>query len=301
LLFVSGITGIVGVSFAENIPVTAGVAVFLASFLSYGFGQALTDCFQIDTDALSSPYRPLTQGVITRKQVFLTSCLGLAFCVAVFAWQAPINLLLGGLAGLGLATYTPFKRRWWGGPWYNAWIVSVLCLMAYLAASGGAISSLPAGLPWMLGTVLLGYANFVLTGYFKDIAADRATGYKTIPVVFGRRTAAIVSDLFAAGAIASAALAVFTSSSIDRTPGSILIAAAFLGGGAITSLVAQIRLHTVTSDEAAHRAIAPVVHSYVLLLSGVSVLQKPVWGIPLLFFCAAYVAVLKRRPEKSQI
>ena len=33
--------------------------------------------------------------------------------------------------------------------------------------------------------VFFGYANFVLAGYFKDVDADRATGYHTLPVVFG--------------------------------------------------------------------------------------------------------------------
>jgi len=39
--------------------------------------------------------------------------------------------------------------------------------------------------------VFFGYANFVVMGYFKDISADRATGYRTFPVTFGWRAAAI--------------------------------------------------------------------------------------------------------------
>jgi len=34
---------------------------FIPFFLGYGFGQALTDCFQIDTDTISAPYRPLVK------------------------------------------------------------------------------------------------------------------------------------------------------------------------------------------------------------------------------------------------
>ena len=37
-----------------------------------------------------------------------------------------------------------------------------------------------------MAATFFGYANFVLAGYFKDIEADRATGYRTFPVVFGR-------------------------------------------------------------------------------------------------------------------
>ena len=73
LLFVSGITGIVGLSFTPSLSIIATAVLFLTFFLSYGFGQALTDCFQIDTDTLSSPYRPLTQGRINKKDVLTVS------------------------------------------------------------------------------------------------------------------------------------------------------------------------------------------------------------------------------------
>ena len=67
LLFVSGITGITGLALAPPLPFAATALLCVAFFLSYGFGQALTDCFQLDTDALSSPYRPLVRGTICVK------------------------------------------------------------------------------------------------------------------------------------------------------------------------------------------------------------------------------------------
>ena len=50
---------------------------FLPFFLGYGFGQALTDCFQTDTDKLSAPYRPLSQGVVSVRNVLAVSLGGL--------------------------------------------------------------------------------------------------------------------------------------------------------------------------------------------------------------------------------
>jgi 4-hydroxybenzoate polyprenyltransferase len=188
LLFVSGITGIAGMSLAPELPGPAAVLIALAAFFSYGFGQALTDCFQIDTDRLSSPYRLLTHGTIGRSQVLGVSVVGLTGCVAVLTWFNPWNLLLGAVAGAGLATYTLFKRKWCGGPWYNAWIVVVLAIMAFLAA-GGHTEGAHGALPWTMGAVFFGYANFVLAGYFKDIAADKQTNYRTMPVVLGRAPA----------------------------------------------------------------------------------------------------------------
>jgi len=57
LLFVSGAAGLVGLSFVPGGASLRVVLAFSALFLSYGLGQALTDCFQTDTDALSAPYR----------------------------------------------------------------------------------------------------------------------------------------------------------------------------------------------------------------------------------------------------
>ena len=68
LLFVSAAAGMSG--FAEGPKRELGIVliVFLAFFFSYGLGHGITDSFQIDTDSLSSPYRPLVQGTIKRWQ-----------------------------------------------------------------------------------------------------------------------------------------------------------------------------------------------------------------------------------------
>ncbi len=297
LLFVSGITGIAGMSFAEQIPNVQAALIFAASFLSYGFGQALTDCFQTDTDSLSAPYRPLTQGLISRTQVMTVSMLGLTACVLIFGWLCPVNFLLGMIAAFGLATYTYFKRRWWGGPWYNAWIVVVLFVMAYLASHEAAdvpFSTIAAGL-----AIFFGYANFVLSGYFKDIEADRQTGYMTFPVVFGRRMAARMSDVLALlmilAGIAAFADAARTFTHLPFT------AVCFISAGVFATVRAQIRLHRVSADSEAHAAIAPVVYGYVLFFSGLADLMKPSWTLPLVCFLVLFAATLALRPARNQI
>lgn len=295
LMFVSGITGIAGLSHAQATSFVQELLIAAAAFLSYGFGQALTDCFQTDTDSLSSPYRPLTQGIITKMQVLCVSIPGLILCVSVFGTANPLNYMLGFLAGLGLATYTPFKRQWWGGPFYNAWIVATLCVMGMLTGP----ASLTPRVAWTLSAVFFGYANFVLSGYFKDIAADRATGYNTFPVVFGRSRAALVSDMFAVFACMSALAAM--GSDLLVTSASARYAVAFAIAGVVAAFVGQIRLHRVKTDSQAHRAIAPVVHSYILLLSAITITEKPSWIPGILLFYAAFVMVMNGRPEKSQI
>ncbi|MFQ5799470.1 MAG: UbiA family prenyltransferase, partial [Bacteroidota bacterium] len=133
LLFVSGITGIAGLSLAPEVPLLNTMLLSLTFLLSYGFGQALTDSFQMDTDSLSAPYRPLVQGKLRRSDVLVVSLLGLILSGVVVVLHNFLNLFLALLTIVGLSTYTYFKRRWWAGPIYNAWIVTVLCLIGYLS------------------------------------------------------------------------------------------------------------------------------------------------------------------------
>ena len=300
-MFVSGITGAAGMSFIESISPGRALLLFLASFLSYGFGQALTDCFQTDTDSLSSPYRPLVRGLITTKQLASVSISGLFLCVFVFSISNPVNLLLGMLGATGLATYTAFKRRWWSGPFYNAWIVVVLFLMANNAILHSFSLERDYAFFAAIAAVLFGYANFVLGGYFKDIEADRATGYNTMPVVWGRRMSALVSDVLAviASGATVGALAGMVGGDIGILPLATIMLC--LGGGVTASIMAQIRLHGVTRDAGAHAAIVPLVHAYVLLLSAIVCAQKPAWAIPLAIHYVLFVAIMRSRPEQSQI
>jgi 4-hydroxybenzoate polyprenyltransferase len=301
LLFLSGITGLAGIAAAGSVPLATIIPVFLASFLSYGFGQALTDCFQTDTDAISAPYRPLVRGIISRKAVLVSGLLGLILCSVIFAAGNVLNLACGMLAVGGLATYTWFKRRWWGGPWYNAWIVCVLFLMGYLAGTGAAKLVLPGGLAPLLLIVFSGYANFVIAGYFKDIEADRQTGYNTFPVVFGRKAASIVSDLFAAGAVAGLLIHLIHATPAWPTLWEAAPCIVFSVWGVSVAVRGQVLLHGNTDDHTAHVPIRLVVESYILILSAAITAIHPWWSAPLLAFYAAFQLVLRYRTEVSQI
>jgi 4-hydroxybenzoate polyprenyltransferase len=275
----------------------------MAFFLSYGFGQALTDCFQTDTDSLSSPYRPLAQGRVRKGDVLVVSLSGLLIIGIIFTQAAFINLILSAVAVFGLATYTYFKRRWWGGPWYNAWIVALLCLIAFIAGNGAANVDPGWGpaLFFTLACAFFGYANFVLSGYFKDISADRATGYSTLLVVFGLRVSAIVSDVFAALTILACAAAVYEPKLLQNASSVNGYSLGFGAAGTAVLIFAQYRLHLVHSEEDAHRAIAFVVHAYLLLLSAIAVTNKPEWAMGLVLFCIGFIVTMKFRPTASQI
>lgn len=303
LLFVSGITGLAGLALAPAVRPADVMILGLVFFLSYGFGQALTDCFQMDTDALSAPYRPLVRGEIRRRDVLVVSLMGLLASGLVLTLYSGWNLVLSSAAVAGLATYTAFKRRWWAGPFYNAWIVALLALIGYasgLGAGGGSPRATPVVLA-TLAAVFFGYANFVLAGYYKDISADRATGYRTLPVVFGLRVSTRISDLFAALTLAGCALSACLALAGTRFKAGHGIALVLLVAGAATALLAQTRLHGVRRESMAHRAIEPAVHAYILLLAGLASLQRPAWALPLVAFYLTFVLAMTRRPMRAQI
>ncbi len=301
LLFLSGVTGLAGIAAAKDAPASTVLPVFLAAFLSYGFGQALTDCFQTDTDALSAPYRPLVRGIVSKRTVFVTSILGLVSCCALFAISNSVTLVLGTVAVGGLATYTWFKRRWWGGPWYNAWIVCVLFLMGYLSGERQGTAAVPVSLLPLVVTVFFGYANFVLAGYFKDTNADRRTGYRTFPVVFGRRRASRLSDFFAVGTVVALSVHLADTWSTDSSFWSVAPSALFAGWGLGHAIIGQFLLHHNRDDQDAHRPIRHVVQSYVLMLSAAAVSFHPAWAVPLLAYYGTFLLVLTHRTEQSQI
>jgi 4-hydroxybenzoate polyprenyltransferase len=298
LLFVSGITGLSGLSFAESIPLHQVLILFAAFFLSYGFGQALTDCFQIDTDTRSSPYRPLVRKILRKRDVLLVSLTGLFLCGIALGYYNSLNFILAVFCIAGLATYTYFKKRWWGGPWYNAWIVALLFMMGYL--SGGSDSFQPQVFTAML-IVFFGYMNFVLVGYFKDVSADAATGYHTLPVVFGRTHSAAVSNVISFLFFTSLAVTYLLS----HWENMHFIAAIISPIGLCLTLGfiihSQRRLHKNTEDSEAHKAVTPTVHSYILALMTVTVINKPAWLPAMVIFYLLFVYFMSVRTERSQI
>ena len=297
LLFVSGVAGFAGIALgAQSSPCGTGCFVgMVAFFFAYGFGQALTDCFQTDTDKLSAPYRPLSQGIVSPKEVGIIAFSGLILLGIVIVWLNINNLIFCILSIAGLATYTYVKKHvWWGGPFYNAWIVALLPIMGFLVATGSGIGGLWAS--HLLALMLLtffSYANFVLMGYLKDITADKETGYKTFPVVFGWDATTWVGDVF-----------VVLSSGLTL----VLVAESYLALGIaslgiLIAVAGQLYAHLTKqkNEKNATFPISATVRSFILWHLAVGVAFQPQWiGFAGVFYLL-FEVVLKFRPMREQI
>jgi 4-hydroxybenzoate polyprenyltransferase len=296
LLFLSGASGLAGASFMEGPLWWKGVLVSFIFFFTYGFGQALTDIFQTDTDALSSPYRPLVRGLVTRRAVGSTSVGFMLVCGIILGLMDWLALLLAVLGISGLALYTWFKRRWWGGPPWNSWIFALLAVIARVAlepASLTVILSEPRFL-FALGALFFPYANFVLVGYLKDLEADRFTGYRTFPVVFGWKANAWLTDIVLLLATTCGVMFVILSQ-----PG--LLPVVFLAVAVAVGAVAQIDQHRHEDPERAWFPTLFACRANLLFALLITAANRP-HALP---FLAAYYGffefVLWQRPEPSQI
>lgn len=299
LLFVSGSAGMVGLAFIERDLGWTGLVAFIPLFLSYGFGQALTDCFQTDTDSISSPYRPLVQGIISKKQVLVISFSGLSFSVIILGYLNPVILIFGILSVLGLMTYTFFKKFWWGGPPWNAWIVALLPIIGRYVDTEFQITelTLPRELPYLfsIAAIFCAYSNFVVMGYFKDITADRETGYRTFPVTFGWKPAAFYSDFTGILAFLFSGSALYTIGDIN-----VWSAAMFLSASA-TSLYAQIGIHNTRNEQETYRFIENCVRSLILYCLAIVTAHNLEWIFFVILFYMLFELVMYLRPEKSQV
>lgn len=293
LLFLSGITGLLGISLSESSSIT-GIALYVSAFFfSYGFGQALTDCFQMDTDALSSPYRPLVQGKIQKKDVMIVSTVLLLVCGAILTLANPWNAVLAIAAVIGLASYTFFKRIWWIGPFWNGWITALLCVMGFLCMHQHIRADKIFILSAFTATSFFAYTNFVLIGYLKDVEADRSTKYHTLPVVWGRRAAAFCALPLSCLSALIPAYLFFTR---------FAFAAFTIYLASLVFLVyAQIQAFRTRNDDEAYKPIAAVLHSYILLLGALIVWQQPSWLFWIITYYFVFVGALFLRPSKGQI
>jgi 4-hydroxybenzoate polyprenyltransferase len=302
LIFISGSAALVGMAFIEDPDPLKAMIAFIPLLFSYGLGQALTDCFQMDTDAHSSPYRPLIKGLISRNQVLGISLAGLSLSVLILTYINPVILIFGVLSVIGLFTYTPFKKTWWGGPIWNSWIVALLPIMGKLVEREVFIMNSvslenPRSLAFffVIVAVFFSYANFVVMGYFKDISADRKTGYRTFPVVFGWRAAAFYSDGLAFLA------AVFTGCTLYSIGKFNFVGAVFFVLGLGVSLYAQVRIHRIRKENKAFGPVVNVVRVFVLYSSAVIMTLKAEWMFFLVLFYLLFELALKNRPEETQV
>ena len=201
------------------------------------------------------------------------SAAGLVLCGWTLALFNPWNLALAAAAVAGLSAYTPLKRRWWGGPPCNAAVMALLAPMGFLCGERSVARAFAdPSLRSATASVFATYAVFVLLGYLKDVEADRATGYETVAVRFGRRAAVAASGMFCAAGLA-ASVSLLSRACVgeaSRGPGLVLWLA-----GAVLLALAHVKAWAVRTDAEAFPAIAVSVRGFLALHFGEASAPRP--------------------------
>lgn len=193
----------------ENV-LKAAACMLLSGPLLAGYTQTLNDFYDREIDAINEPYRPIPSGaisvpqVVTQILVLLISGLGLAFVLDKWADHDFPTLTAVAVFGVFVAyiySAEPLKLK------KNGWLGNYALGASYIA------------LPWWAGQCLFGQLTptiMVLTLFyslaglgiavvndFKSVEGDEQLGLKSLPVMFGIKSAAwicvLMIDIFQAG------------------------------------------------------------------------------------------------------
>lgn len=170
------------------------LGILLTGPLATGVCQMLNDYFDRDLDAINEPTRPIPAGDISLRNATILITVWTVITVGVAALLHPFIVahVILGIINAHLYSANPIKlkkRLWWG---------NIIVAFSYLVY------------PWLSGEVLyrgtisiesviisLCYA-FASTGTmtvndFKSIEGDQRVGIRTLPVVYGEHTAAVIA------------------------------------------------------------------------------------------------------------
>lgn len=193
----------------ENVLIAAA-CMLLSGPLLAGYTQTLNDFYDRDIDAINEPYRPIPSGAISIPQVVTQMIVlliaGIAVAFALDRWASHefptmTALALGGSFLAYIYSAPPLKLK------RNGWLGNYALGASYIALPWWAGHALFDDLNWKIVTITLIYSmaglGIAVVNDFKSVEGDRQLGLKSLPVMFGVNTAALICvmmiDLFQLG------------------------------------------------------------------------------------------------------
>ncbi len=186
---------VVGGIVSQSLVFPQLIFAILAGFLITGGGNIINDYFDVETDRINSPNRPIPSGRFPKKFALpyfaIVNILGL-----VFAYLINTNFLLIAVVNFVVSTI-------------YSWKLKTTPLVGNIAVSYlGAVSFFAAGLISMSFSQTLAHPVFILAviGFFgtlareilkdiRDVRGDKAIGAKTLPIITSEKIASIVANV----------------------------------------------------------------------------------------------------------
>ncbi len=155
---------------------------FFAAFFIAASVLVLNDCFDIETDRINSPSRPLPAGLVTREgAVAFSAVLALSGLFSALLLGRQAFIVVAVLLSLGILYNWRFKRYGLAG---NL-MVAVTVGMTFIFG-GVAVGNLSEPLVWFMAVMTLGVdLGEEIAADALDVAGDRQTGSHSLAVMFG--------------------------------------------------------------------------------------------------------------------
>jgi geranylgeranylglycerol-phosphate geranylgeranyltransferase len=199
----AGIAALIGllVADARPEPLTAAL-VLLAVFVVTGAGNAVNDYFDREIDAVNRPGRPIPSNRISPDRA-------LAWSIFLFALGCIFAIFINPLA-LAIAAFNSillylYARNLKVTPFAGNLAVGYLTGSTFLF--GGAAGNDIEITAFLFLLASLATLSREIEKDIEDVAGDRASGAKTLPIVIGERKASILAAAFVVAAIVLSYLA----------------------------------------------------------------------------------------------
>ncbi|MBO4207340.1 UbiA family prenyltransferase [Micromonospora echinofusca] len=236
-LWYIGLVGLAGAGLAGDRPSWWRLlAAWATPTIGWIGGHYLSDWFDRRLDAVSKPHRPIPSGVLPATTALVC---GGACLVAVGTLSAAASWPTVAVAVLAAAAIVAYGRRLKAHGLAGNLVRGALGALTLLY--GAAVVAPPV--PWSLLPFVVAFwahdTSSNLVGTLRDIAGDRAGGYRTVPVRHGTPVAVHTALGLYAVAFVAAVLGGYATGDADRRTGYLvaLLPAAGLAGVAFRSLL----------------------------------------------------------------
>ncbi len=182
-----------GVAAWSSATLSIGLAALAAALFTAG-GNAMNDLFDVETDRINHPERPLASGTVSRRTAKTFTVLVFAGSAVAAAFVSAANL---GIVLLNAGVMYGYERRWksqgLSGNFAVSYLVGSLFLFAAVAVYSGAVA------PLIRGTILAALASFATAGReitkdIEDMAGD--VDRRTLPQRVGAANAGFAATGF---------------------------------------------------------------------------------------------------------
>ena len=177
------------------------IAAALAGGVIGAGGMVINDLYDIEIDRINKPERPLPAGLISRKSALLTYVL-LSVTGIFFNFFTSTAALIIALAAVPMIfAYSAYLKR---TPLLGNLLVAFLTGLAFLYG-GAAVGRIEATVMPAVFAFLINAGREVIKD-MEDREGDAQLGARTLPIVYGMRTASIVATILLAAVIVATSI-----------------------------------------------------------------------------------------------